>query len=205
MSDKIHLDIGSPGGRGVGADAGGARSQERGEADTGDAERFRASLAGQAPAQPQAAPLARPFDLFAGRVPDPPASSESSRRTAELVEQAVSRLLVGGTQGESEVRIRLKSDLLPGTEVRLAQRDGRLEVEFAVTDPESGAWLAAQSSAIAGEMARRLKRDVRVRVTDENEGASLADESGGAEPGLPAGPASLLARRDPEPDDEGRA
>ena len=204
MSERrVGLDLGMPSGASVGADPGGARpGEERPEADAGLAQRFREQLAQGAAPPPEAPPAARPFDLFgAARAPEAQARPEPSK-LAEMVEQSASRMLVSGGAGEAAVRIRLKDDLLPGTEVRIAQRDGRLEIEFVATEAASGTWLAAQSESIAGEVSRRLRRDVRVLVKREDaEGTeTLADRAGESAPDLPSGPASLFGTRRGERD-----
>ncbi|HYC37704.1 MAG TPA: type III secretion HpaP family protein [Usitatibacter sp.] len=213
MSDmrKVSLDIGAPGTASAGADGAASQPRDRGEADPGLAEQFRSKLAGppQADAAQPPAPMARPFDLFASGPPQGPAPGASAR-LAEAVEQAAARVLVsaGGGAGEGEVRIQLKDDVLAGTEVRLTQREGRLEVAFVSDNAQSAAWLAAQSESIAGELARRLRRDVRIAVkTAEAEGETiLAQQEAGDASSLPAGPASLFATRMPANrggDDEG--
>lgn len=135
-------------------------------------------------APPQGTPT--PFDLFR---PGAMASSASATQGApgagagtgvddrlEAVAQAIERMTFsdGSTGGEREVRVELRSNLLPGTELRIAERAGELQVEFVVTDPKSGAWLSAQSESMAGQLAERLRRDVRVRVRAPDADANTA-------------------------------
>jgi len=162
---------------------------------------------------PSDAPVPTPFDLFrsgtlatpteAGRpaVTEPPAAGDPSR--LEAIARIVERMTVsdGAAGGDREVRIALKSDVLPGAEVRIAERAGELQVEFVTTDPASEAWLSAQSEQMATHLAERLRRDVRVRVrpldADGNTGGGdLARRP--AEPPA-AGPAGSGARAGSDP------
>jgi len=202
MSERrVGLDIGAPGTPSSGTGSPGTGSQSREEADPGLAEMFRRKLEGeQAPAPGANAPApARPFDLFGAAAPrENPQSADAAERRARVIEETVSRLLVsnGSDSGAPEVRIRMKNDLLPGAELRLVERGGRLEVDFVATDPESAAWLASQTETLAGEISRRLRRDVRVSVRRDDYDREPIAESDGAEAGSAlAGPAALFAHR----------
>lgn len=208
MSDRrVGLDIGSPGTASTGT--GTAGSQAREEPDQGLANMFREKLAGgETPAgTAQGQPQMRPFDLFAHAAPAPDPGQAATERRAQVIEETVSRMLVSDASrgGTAEVRVRIRDDLLPGTEVRVSEQAGRLEVHFVATDPASVTWLAAQAESIAGEISRRLRRDVRVSVKREGEDAEhVADGSGNASDSLPGGPASLFANRPIADDDEGK-
>jgi hypothetical protein len=198
---RVGLDIGAPGTPSSGTGSPGAGSQSREEADPGLAEMFRRKLEGEpAPAPGANVPApARPFDLFGAVAPrENPKSADAAERRARVIEETVSRLLVssGSDASSPEVRIRMKNDLLPGAELRLVECGGRLEVDFVATDPESAAWLAAQAETLAGEISRRLRRDVRVSVRRDDYDREPIAESDGSEarPDL-AGPAALFAHR----------
>jgi len=205
---RVGLDLGAPGTPSPGTGSPGTGSQPRGEADPDQAEMFRRKLAegGQSPAQNAGTQAPRPFDLFgaAATTPDPK-GAEAAERRARVIEETVSRLLVssGSGTGDPEVRIRMKNDLLPGAELRLVERGGRLEVDFVATDPESAAWLAAQAGTLAAEISRRLRREVRVSVRKDDYDAEPVAESDAAEPrSTLEGPAALFAHR--MVDDNGR-
>ena len=190
----VNLDMGSAGAASSGTHAD-SQPKPREQADSQAADQFRARMAApDAQAAQQAVPLANPFSLFnTARTPDA-ADSQATETRTHLIEEAVSRMLVSDTSrgGESEVRLRLANDLLPGTEVRVSERGGALQVEF-VANAESGAWLAAQAESIAGELARRLRREVRVAVrADDAQASSLAEETAQQDESLPAGPAALF-------------
>jgi hypothetical protein len=203
MSERrVGLDLGAPGTPSPGTGSPGTGSQPREEADPGQAEMFRRKLAEGEQASAHGAgtqPLARPFDLFGTGAPPPdPKGAEAAERRARVIEETVSRLLVSGGSGagDPEVRIRMKNDLLPGAELRLVERAGRLEVDFVATDPESAAWLAAQAGTLAAEISRRLRREVRVSVRKDDYDTEPVAESNASEP-RPAldGPSVLFAHR----------
>ena len=200
MTDRrVGLDLGSPGATSTGSGSAGAGSRQREEPDAALADQFRKKLAGgEAPAASAPVPQASPFDLFARAAAPAEPHSVSTERRAQVIEETVSRMLVADATrgGPAEVRVHLRDDLLPGTEVRVSEQAGRLEVHFVATDAASITWLAAQAEAIAGEISRRLRRDVRVSVRrDGDDGEHVADGSGAPAESLPAGPAALFAQR----------
>ncbi len=204
---RLSLDIGGPGSAGAGA--AGADTGARRDADPALAEQFRRSLGEAAADGAASAPgLANPFALF-GTLAAPAGAPAPQAPAAEArfagLQEAIERILVsdGSTGGEREVRVRLSDDLLPGTELRIVQHEGRLEVAFVAVDPASLAWLVSQSESMARELARRLKRDVRVAVRDEEgdrEGGDAATSDAGGEPPPPSGPASLFGGLAPRRD-----
>ena len=195
MNRPINLDLNSTGAASTGTHAD-AQSRPREEADPQAADQFRARLSAPEPQAQQQPPAASPFSLFgSARIPEP-ADSQAAEKRSQVIEEAVSRMLVTDPSrgGEAQVRIKLRDDVLPGTEVRVSQREGRLEVEF-VANAESAAWLAAQAESIAAELARRLRREVRVAVRpDDDEEATLAEETRSSQDSLPEGPAALFGK-----------
>lgn len=154
-----------------------------------DAQRFQELMGGEGRATdgstaqdgtPPAVPEVRPspFDLFrpAGTGPvaaAPPAAGTDLQGIAAAVAE---RILVsdGARPGEQEVRIQLKDNVLPGTEVRLRHEGGRLVVEFVCSNADSVRFLDGQRDGLAGLLNGRLKADVEVRVT-----ASDGTDAGG--------------------------
>jgi hypothetical protein len=200
----VGLDIGSAGTPSARPGDTGTRSQSRDEPDPQLTEQFREKMAARdAPADGQGIPPPmRPFDLFGHATMPADAPQTETQERVNDIQEAVARLLVSdASRGPAEVRIRLKDELLPGTEIRVRENSGRLEIDFVASDPESANWVAAQAETIAGELSRRLRREVRLRVQREGEEAGQVAEAGASESNLPGGPAALFAHRPLEGDD----
>lgn len=87
---------------------------------------------------------------------------------SELVRDVAERILVGesGPAGQQEVRIVLKDEVLGGTEVRITEHEGAVQVTFVAGTKDAEQLLEAQREGISRALGERLDRDVRVEVTD---------------------------------------
>ncbi len=156
--------------------------------------------------QPESAPVANPFSLFGAGLFKPAAVAATEGKPlapARLddVQDSVQKLLVSqGVDGSREVRLELKAEVLPGTELRIAQHDGRLQIEFVVTDPNSLSWLTAQATSLAEKLGNRLNKQIRIRVRHPEatgDAAAIDGDPGNVqatEERSLGGPASLFGR-----------
>ena len=69
-----------------------------------------------------------------------------------------------------EVRITLKDEVLGGTEVRITEHEGAVQITFVAGTKDAEQLLETQREEISQALGERLGRDVRVTVTDR-EGA----------------------------------
>lgn len=132
------------------------------------------------PAEPATeAPPPHPFSLFA-RLPDPAptASAPPAPRVAELAEALAERIMVGGADGgRREVRVALKQEVLPRTELRIYEVEGALQVDFHCDDPSTQAWLAQSLAPLAEQLGQRLRREVRLRLREGEEAGPAREEA----------------------------
>lgn len=112
--------------------------------------------------------------MFSGRMtatPAPPAQPEPSMPVGKLAEQLLERILVSrDTGGDQEVRLRLGSEILPGTEIRLRKgADGLLHVHLLTDNPASFQTLVAAQDNLKTRL-EQLESHVRVDVSSESRG-----------------------------------
>jgi type III secretion system needle length determinant len=83
-----------------------------------------------------------------------------------IAQQVASQILVSdASSGTQEVRITLNESILPGTEVRIAETAGRLEVQFLTSSSDSQNTLSQNQAALQDRLTERLgQRDVVVSV-----------------------------------------
>ena len=87
-----------------------------------------------------------------------------------IVQQVADKILVSDVSGGREVRIFLKDSVLPGTEVRITQNAGKMQVQF-VTDSSKSQDLLAQNQAVLQQRLNdKLSTDVVVSVEMESQG-----------------------------------
>lgn len=185
----IRLDVSVPdlGARaGQGERSGGGSRQL--PADAHDRQRFEQTLAGASQEEaPQAdRPLPSPLDLLGGHRPgaasaplrEPSAPAFDAGRLGD----ALSRLMVGdGRSGGRQVRMALKEDVLPGVTVVIEEVEGRLQVDFTCSVEDSRLKLVQALPEQAPILARRLGRDVLLRVqTDDDEDPRLTEVAASA-------------------------
>ena len=112
------------------------------------------------------------------------ASSIQPSIDAELGQTLLERLMVddGNTQGGGkQVRMELKSEVLPGVTIAVQEAEGRLQVDFICSVESSRLRLNAAIGVQAQTLAERLHRPVLLRVqTDDEEDLCLFEAAGGA-------------------------
>ncbi len=159
--------------------------------DAPDAEaeqRFAAALAAQDPVEEKKpdAMAPQPFSLFQQSIQTiNPGAREAMPRQAELDENLgseVERLMVSdGSSGNRQVRMELKDDLLPGVSVAIQELEGRLQVDFVCSVEGSRQKLNRALPDLAATLARRLGREVLMRVqTDDEDDPCLLEALGNA-------------------------
>lgn len=91
---------------------------------------------------------------------------ETSQTMEKIAQQVASQVLVSDpASGGREVRITLKDSILPGTEVRIAENAGKLEVQFLTNSRDSQTTLAENQMALQQRLTDKLgQRDVAVSV-----------------------------------------
>lgn len=157
-------------------------------ADAQDRQRFEQSLAS---ASPEDAPdgersLPSPLDLLGGHRPAvasaPRMEPAMPAFDAGRLGDTLSRLMVGdGRSGGRQVRMALKDDVLPGVSVVIEEVDGRLQVDFICSVEDSRLKLVQALPEQAPVLARRLGRDVLLRVqTDDEEDLRLTEVAASA-------------------------
>lgn len=130
--------------------------------------------------EPTAAPpvMPTPFSLFgAVRAGAPaPAEAPSPALARALLGSAEQLLVADGSQGRRQVRVELKSDVLPGVSVSVYEDGGRVIADFVCANETSRERLAAMARPLAEQLADSLARPTRVRVgTDDPEDPCLAE------------------------------
>jgi type III secretion system needle length determinant len=106
----------------------------------------------------------------------PPATSMN-----EAVREIADRILVGqsATTGQQEVRILLKGDMLGGTEVRISEHAGAVEVTLVAPTKDVEIFLQERGDGMQAQLSQRLDREVRVDVVPADAPMADADRSAG--------------------------
>ena len=98
------------------------------------------------------------------------------RGVVALGETAGQLLVADGSQGRREVRVELKDDVLPGVSVSVYEDEGRVVADFVCANERSRERACAMAPELAAQLAQRLDRPTRVRVsTDDPEDPRLAE------------------------------
>lgn len=111
-----------------------------------------------------------PFSLLG----DTPVRETLSGETAAgeislLLSETAQRLFVGnGNTSSRQVRVELGDDVLPGVSVAVYEEEGRVVAHFICTVERSRERLEASALSMAGELAERLNRAVRVCVSADD-------------------------------------
>ena len=92
------------------------------------------------------------------------ADAISTERISELASAVAQRILVTdpSTGASQEVHIALKGDLLGGTEVRISQRHGELQIELRAPNPVVGQQLKAHTAQLQAALQTKLNAGVQV-------------------------------------------
>jgi hypothetical protein len=120
-----------------------------------------------------------PFELFGAaamsRASQPSTAPDPGLN--ELLHQQLERLMVEhGHNDDRQVRMDLKS--MPGVTVVIREAEGRLQVDFICVDDAARLRLNTQAREHAQTLARRLNREVMIRVqTDDEEWPCLEEVS----------------------------
>lgn len=124
----------------------------------------------------------QPAEVEAPQAAQPAPRPETT--LSELVKEVADRILVGnsGPDGAREVRIILKDEVLGGSEIRISEHAGAIEVAFVAETKDAEQFLESHREDIAAALGERLDREVRVSVTDRNSG-----DTGGENPGQGGG------------------
>lgn len=135
---------------------------------------------------PTTPPALAPLSLFGSWLPAEGAAPSASQPSVdlELGQALLERLMVdeGSSQGGGkQVRMELKSDVLPGVTIAIQEAEGRLQVDFICSVESSRLRLNAAIPAQAQTLAERLQRSVLLRVqTDDDEDLCLFEAAGTA-------------------------
>ncbi len=118
-------------------------------------------------------PLPTPLDLYSRTASNPvinPIATERvstpvETRLVDLARAVADRILVSDVaKGTQEVHIQLKDAVLPGTEIRLREQAGQLQVNF-VTDQQSSLdFLMQQQGGLNAHLEQSLARHIVVNV-----------------------------------------
>lgn len=128
-----------------------------------DVERFKALMEGTEQARLHSPGLVAPVSLLARRDGGdrPPRDEGEGPGLADAME----RLWASeGLDGEREVRIGWRNQILPDTAVRMRLHEGRLQVDLSCLDGRTAHQLAGQLECLANELGTRLGREVLVTV-----------------------------------------
>lgn len=154
-------------------------------ADPQAQQRFEEALnAKPPPAGSNNTPVTTPLSLFgawsaSANVPAPAAAPSFEPALGEAL---LERLMVdegNGQGGGKQVRMELKSDVLPGVTIAIQEAEGRLQVDFICSVESSRLRLNAAAPAQAQTLAERLQRPVLLRVqTDDLDDLCLFEAAG---------------------------
>jgi hypothetical protein len=120
-----------------------------------------------------------PFSVLVG-LPVADLPRPVRQQAADLSHQigsSIERLMVDdGHNGQHQVRMELKDELLPGVTVVIQELDGRLQVDFICSVESSRLRLNEAAPEQARSLAESLRRDVLLRVqTDDDEDPCLLE------------------------------
>jgi type III secretion system needle length determinant len=107
---------------------------------------------------------------FASPIPTveqtPPPAEPRAAALNDAVREIADRILVGqsSTTGQQEVRILLKSEVLGGTEVRVSEHAGAVEITFVAGTKDAEAFLQDRGAGMQEQLSQRLDREVRVNL-----------------------------------------
>ena len=181
MERRIDLNVSVPDFRGQEFQTGSQRQSNLPQPDAQAKSRFEEAMAGepraQTPAQERVS-APNPFSLF-GSLQQPgerPAAGLAPALSSRIGD-GIERLMVDdGSNGNRQVRMELKDDLLPGVTVALQELEGRLQVDFICSNETSRLRLNEAAPSQAQALAERLRREVLVRVqTDDPEDLCLTE------------------------------
>lgn len=116
----------------------------------------------------------------------PQAAEAATRVDGDLTSKLVDRILVSAADGKqnAEVRLQLKDDILPGTEIRITRtNDGAVSVQFVTNDIRAEQMLGNRQLAdLQNVLAQNLQVEVRVS-TVKTDGSMTSDSGAGGQQG----------------------
>jgi type III secretion system needle length determinant len=100
------------------------------------------------------------------------AAAFGAMQMENIVQQVADRILVSPPgAGGQEVRITIKDSILPGTEVRITQNGGQLQISLVTNDARSHELLAQHQAALQERLTEKLgKHEVAVKVEMDSGG-----------------------------------
>ena len=185
---RIDLNLSMPDFGAGGLQSGKGDSSPRHRPDEGAEQRFAAALAGNGKPEEKAKPLTidSPFALFQPSTqPVQQNIDQTIPQQSELSENLgneVERLMVSdGSNGNRQVRLEIKDDLLPGVTIAIQELEGRMQVDFVCSIESSRQKLVSALSDLSTTLAHRLGREVLLRVqTDDEDDPCLQEALGNA-------------------------
>jgi hypothetical protein len=163
-----------------------------GKGDGGEGRREKTPAPDQQAPEPGASPL-QGMALPAGILPLASPAIEPmtpAARVAALANEIVDALRVAqtGPGGTGEVRIKLNSAVLDGSEVRLVNAGKALELTFVCATKDAETFLLTRQAEMSALLGERLSREVRIQVTDPSRDEAArtrheADARGGRDGG----------------------
>ncbi len=95
-----------------------------------------------------------------------PAEKPAARSLVEVASQIADRILVSEKKadGSQEIRIHLKSDILPDTEVRITKENNTLHVSFHTGDSGVQKLLSEHKTELSNHLVQKLDVEVKVEV-----------------------------------------
>jgi type III secretion system needle length determinant len=114
------------------------------------------------------------------RSPEQVAGKEQSGNFAKTAEAICERILVSekDVSGRQEIRISLKNDILPDTEIRLVRDDKGLHITLVTTSAESRQFLESRQQGLEDFLSQRMKEKFSVSVSDDRKQQSEQGDSG---------------------------
>ncbi len=111
-----------------------------------------------------------PFSLLnATTVRETMVNDTAAREISSLLSETAEHLFVGdGQSSPRQVRVELGDDVLPGVTVAIFEEEGRVVAHFSCAVERSRERLERGAVQMADELAQRLKRPVRVRVSTDD-------------------------------------
>ncbi len=112
--------------------------------------------------------LSQPLpELFHPAVPE---TTRLKETMIEIASQVAERILVSDPSSSQpvEVRIQLKQEVLPDTEIRITHNDGNVDVEFVTMSPRSADIIGQGKPLLENMMQERLNTPVSVHITQTN-------------------------------------
>ena len=111
---------------------------------------------------------------------DGPSSHQTtdSRVLPETATAIVDRILVAPAKGAEVIHLKLREDIIPGTEILLSREGARLEIRLRTDDPTAYQFLREQMGQLRQQLRDRLPENTPIRLSleqadrEQNQGRS---------------------------------